>query len=161
MSEPWAEVALADRVALQDLVQAYAHLVDARAFDRVAALFTEDAELVAPAPPDHLSPHRVVSGPEAIRGELAQLLGFETTVHAVQGQVVTQVSSTEAVGHVRCEAHHLSTRPDQGGARDLVWLIRYDDTYHRDGKHWRFARRAITIDSIDVRTVKRVNPRPE
>lgn len=151
---------LTDRAALQDLVQAYAHLVDARAFDQVAALFTQDAELVAPAPPDHLSPHRTLAGRQAIRDELAQLSGFETTVHAVQGHVLTSVSPTEALGHVRCEAHHVSTRPGEGGVRDLVWLVRYEDTYRRDEQGWRFARRAITIDSIDVRTVKRVNPRP-
>ena len=151
---------LADRAELTDLVQRYAQRVDARAFDGVADLFTADAELLAPEPPDHLGPHRTLQGPEAIGAELAQLVGFETTVHAVQGHVIEVVSPTHATGQVRCEAHHLSTHPRDGSVRDLVWLIRYDDTYRRDARGWRFSRRAITIDAIDLRTVKRVNPRP-
>lgn len=152
---------LQDRLDLQDLVQRYAHRVDGREFAGVAELFTPAAVLVAPDPPDRLGPTRELHGPAAIAAELSQLTGFETTSHALLGHVLEPGEDPDtARGHVRCEAHHVSTHPRDGSVRDLVWLLRYADTYRRTDAGWRFARREITVDVVDLRTVKRVNPRP-
>lgn len=152
------QLTLDDRAALTDLVQRYAHLVDARDFVAVSGLFEPDGVLRAPAPPDHLGPHRTVQGADAIGAELAQLTHFETTVHALTGHLFEAVQDDEAVGHVRCEAHHVSTH--SSGVRDLVWLLRYTDRYRRSEGRWRFAERALHVDVIEVREVKRVAPRP-
>lgn len=154
----FAALSLRDRAEIADLVQRYAWAVDSRDFDGVARLFTPEAVLVAPAPPQELGPARELLGPQAIRAELAQLTAFDTTVHGLHGHLVSPGERPDqARGQVRCEAHHLSTH--EGTVRDLVWLLRYADTYARSNGAWLFARREITVDVIDLRTVKRVKSR--
>lgn len=59
-----------------------------------------------------------------------------------------------ARGVVRGAAHHLIER--DGETVDLTWRPRYDDAYRRTPAGWRFARRALTIDVVEVGPVQRV-----
>ena len=36
----------------------------------------------------------------------------------------------------------------------MVWNLRYSDEYRRGDSGWQFARRELTIDIVDVRTVR-------
>jgi hypothetical protein len=38
----------------------------------------------------------------------------------------------------------------------VVWHLRYDDEYRRTDAGWRIARRALTINAIEARPVRRV-----
>lgn len=154
-------LSLHDRWGISDLVQRYAHLVDAREFSGVADLFEADAVLMPPNPPVDLGPSRELHGASAIAEELGQLGNFLMTSHGLLGHLVTPGPTADtAHGDVKCEAHHLSEHPKDGSLRDLVWLLRYRDDYRRTAGVWKFTRREITIDVVDLRTVKRVNPRP-
>ena len=139
------------RSELSDLVHRYAAYVDARRWDDVAALFTEDAVLVVPEPPRTLEP--AVS--RDVREAMSALEGTLRTVHEVLGEVYDETPDG-ARGVVRGVAHHLVER--DGGAVDLTWRLRYDDAYRRTPAGWRFARRALTIDVVEVRPVQKVRP---
>jgi hypothetical protein len=39
-----------------------------------------------------------------------------------------------------------------------VWHLRYDDEYVRTGQQWLFSRRALTINAIETRRVRRLRP---
>jgi ketosteroid isomerase-like protein len=143
-----------DRLALSDLVHRYAAYVDAGDVDDVMALFTDDAVMVVPEPPDRLGPvveHHRDRIPEA----MAALAGMTRTVHEIVGEVYDATADPDqARGAVKGVAHHVMTAAD--GPSDVVWRLRYGDDYRRTDDGWRFARRELTIDLIETRDVARV-----
>ncbi|WP_106402172.1 nuclear transport factor 2 family protein [Actinocorallia populi] len=145
-----------DRVGLADLVARYALHVDRREFDALAGLFASDAVLVLPDPPGSLEPVLEYSGREEARAAIARVEFFPVTSHFLGGQVFDPGPEHDtATGWVSCAAHHLSVRRD-GEPADLVWHIRYEDAYRREEGDWRFTRRALHIDWIETRPVRRM-----
>lgn len=128
---------------LHQLVHTYAAWVDDRR--AVAPLFTQDGVLVVPEPPDVLLPVHEHVGHDAITRATASLEHVPLTFHAVVGEVFEGTS-----GRIACVAHHVL---DQ--RTDLVWHVRYDDDYRLTDQGWRFARRALTIELIETRPLKR------
>jgi SnoaL-like domain len=151
-----------DRIALGDLVHAYAAAIDDRRFNDAAELFTDTAELVVPDPPQSLEPIRHHRGRGAIRTGLAEVAAVPRTEHAIVGEVYRAGrTNDEAHGRITCIAHHWSQRGSQQGFTDLVWHLRYDDRYVRTELGWRVAARALTINAIETRPVRRVrSPAP-
>ena len=146
---------VSDRIALADLVHAYAAGVDDRRFDEVAELFTDTAELALADPPHILEPTRHHTGRVAIRAALESVAAVLRTQHAIVGEVyIAGAGADEARGRIACVAHHWSQRGD--GLTDLVWHLRYDDRYARTGSDWRIEYRALTINAIETRRVHRV-----
>ncbi|WP_067178160.1 nuclear transport factor 2 family protein [Microtetraspora niveoalba] len=145
-----------DRVELADLVSRYALYTDRRDLDGLARLFTEDGVLVLPDAPRELGPVRAHTGRAEIRGTMAKLAAFPVTFHALTGHVFDAGPDPRtATGSVACVAHHLSERPS-GEVSDLVWHLRYTDSYLRDDEAgWRFRRRELGIEWIETRPVRR------
>jgi hypothetical protein len=63
-----------------------------------------------------------------------------------------------ALGRISCEAHHWTVSEDR--VTDLVWHLRYDDEYRHTPAGWRFHGRALTINAIETRPVRRLRPHP-
>jgi ketosteroid isomerase-like protein len=137
------------RQELSDLVHRYAVGVDARDWDAVAALFTDDAVLVVPEPPRTLEP----ATERTVREAMAALDGVVRTVHEVAAEVY-DVAGDTATGRVTGAAHHLVERDSE--PVDLCWRLRYADDYRRTPEGWRFTRRELTIDVVEVRPVQKV-----
>jgi hypothetical protein len=149
-----------DRVALADAVHGYAAAVDDRRFDDAAELFTDTAQLKLPDPPQFLEPIRLHEGREAIRAAIASVTAVPRTEHAIVGEVYWAESADAARGRIACIAHHWSQREagasPGGGFTDLAWHLRYDDLYVRTSAGWRIQFRALTINAIETRPVRRV-----
>ena len=145
---------VSDRLALADLVHTYAAAIDERRFDDAADLFTETAELKLADPPQFLEPIRVHSGRDAIRSALAKVSAVPRTEHAIVGEVYWDDDGRTARGRVACVAHHWSRRGE--AFTDLVWHARYNDTYVRTEAGWRILMRALTINAIETRPMRRV-----
>lgn len=151
---------VADRLAVSDLVHLYASAVDDRRFDDVGELFTATAELRTPDPPRSLDPVRTHHGRTGVRTALAALAGVARTEHAIVGEVYAPGDDRGyALGRITCIAHHW-TLDGNGAAADLVWHLRYDDEYLRTPHGWRFHGRALTINAIETRPVRRVRVHP-
>ena len=147
-----------DRLALADLVHLYASAVDDRRFDDVVELFTETAELRLPDPPRSLEPVRHHHGRDGVRAAMAALAAVNRTEHAIVGEVyATGEDADYALGRITCIAHHWTV--SDGQASDLVWHLRYDDEYLRTRAGWRFHGRALTINAIETRPVRRLRER--
>ncbi|MEN3540070.1 nuclear transport factor 2 family protein [Microbispora sp. ZYX-F-249] len=148
----------ADAVALADLVARYAWYADRRDIPRLTGLFTPGGVLVLPDPPRALDPVAARTGHDEIAGAMGALRDLTMTFHAIAGQVFDAGPEPgTATGAVACVAHHLSVRAD--GPSDLVWHLRYADTYRRHDGAWRIARREVRIDWIETRPVRRVRGR--
>lgn len=146
-----------DRGALSDLVHRYAANVDDRQFDSVAELFTPEGELVVPEPPAALVPTQTHHGRDAIAAAVASVAAVARTEHAIIGEVYDAVPRPGiAKGRVACIAHHWTQRGDE--VVDAVWHLRYDDEYELT-ERWRISRRALTINAIETRPVRRLLPR--
>ena len=151
-------LSLDDRMALSDLVHRYAANVDDRQFDTVATLFTATAELAVPEPPAALQPVHSHRGQAAITAAIAAVAAVTRTEHAIVGEVYDEAARPgTASGRVACIAHHWSRRGDE--VVDVVWHLRYDDDYELTDAGWRIGRRALTINAIETRPVRRLLPR--
>jgi SnoaL-like domain len=148
-----------DRLALTDLVHVYASAVDDRRFDDVVELFTETAELRLPDPPRSLEPLRRHQGRAAVREAMTALTSVTRTEHAIVGEVYAPGDDADyALGRITCVAHHWNAGKDE--ITDLVWHLRYDDEYLRTWAGWRIHGRALTINAIETRPVRRLRGRP-
>ncbi|MCW2689306.1 MAG: hypothetical protein JWR37_4196 [Mycobacterium sp.] len=146
---------VADRLSLTELVHVYAAAVDDRRFDDVVALFTEEAELRLPDPPRTLEPIREHRGRDGVRSAMDALAEVARTEHAIVGEVYSAGTEPDyALGRITCIAHHWSHQADS--ITDLVWHLRYDDEYLRTQSGWRIHGRAITINAIETRPVRRL-----
>jgi hypothetical protein len=144
---------VADRLELADLVHRYAAAVDDRRFDDIPELFTDTAELILPDPPRHLDPVLVKRGPAGVRAALAALDTVTRTQHEIVGEVYA-AGSGHATGRITCVAHHWTQTAD--GSTDLVWHLRYDDEYLPDPSGWRINRRALTLNAIETRPIRKL-----
>jgi hypothetical protein len=148
-----------DRLALADLVHLYASAVDDRRFDDVVQLFTETAELRLPEPPRSLEPVHRHHGHDGVRSAMSALASVTRTEHAIVGEVYAPGDESDyALGRITCIAHHWTADADQ--VTDLVWHLRYDDEYLRTRAGWRIHGRALTINAIETRPVRRLRGRP-
>jgi len=147
-----------ERAALRDLVHRYAAGVDDRQFDAVTALFTSSAEMIVPEPPAALEPIRSHRGQQAIAVAVAAVTQTTRTEHAIVGEVYDEGPGPgSARGRVACIAHHWNRRAEE--LIDVVWHLRYDDEYELTDSGWRISRRALTINAIETRSVRRLLPR--
>ncbi len=146
-----------DRAALSDVVHRYAAGIDDRQFDSVAALFTVHAELRVPEPPAALQPIHVHRGQQAIATAVAAVSSVARTEHAIVGEVYDEgPRPATARGRIACVAHHWTQRADE--VLDVVWHLRYDDEYESTDAGWRISRRALTVNAIETRPVRRLLP---
>lgn len=146
------------RAALSDLVHRYAAHVDDHEFAAVAELFTASAELLVPVPPADLRPTQTHRGRDAIGTAVAAVAAVMRTEHAIVGEVYDAAERPgTARGRIACVAHHWNQRDDE--LVDVAWHLRYDDEYALTQAGWRIARRALTVNAIETRPVRRLLPR--
>lgn len=144
-----------DRLAVADLVHLYAAAADDRRFGDVVELFSDTAELRLPDPPRALDPVRIFRGRAGIREALSALEAVARTEHAIVGEVYAAGPQADyALGRITCIAHHWTVSDDQ--ISDLVWHLRYDDEYLRTRSGWRIHGRALSINAIETRPVRRL-----
>ncbi len=146
------------RCALSDLVHRYAASIDDREYGVATSLFTAEAELTVPDPPDELGPVRSHRGQRDIAAAVAAVATVARTEHAIVGEVYDPAARPGgATGRIACVAHHWDRRGDE--VVDLVWHLRYDDEYELTDAGWRISRRTLTINAIETRPVRRLLPR--
>lgn len=132
-----SDTALADRFAIQDLISRYAVRLDARDFDGLDELFTDDA----------LIDYSTFGGPAAglaeIKTFLSASLPLFTRSQHMMGLPDVHLDDDTATARTSCNNPMISTKPDGSTA---VWLIGlwYDDTFARTSDGWRFSSRVQT-----------------
>jgi SnoaL-like domain len=115
----------ADRLAIRELIDAYAHRADRRDAEGQKALFTENTHFVVYLDGQGSEPTQVLDGREALTPVFEELNRYEATQH-FNGQSTVELREDRATGETYCMAHHLFT---EGGARKLMRAhLRYDDT---------------------------------
>jgi hypothetical protein len=149
MSREMTPTEAADRLAIRELVDAYAHCADRRDAEGQKALFTEDTRFVVYMDGPGTEPTQELAGREALTPVFDDLNRYEATTH-FNGQSTIALEADRATGESYCLAHHLWT---EGDARKLmVASLRYLDTFVRVGGMWLFAERELYVDWTETRS---------
>src|ERR1700724_787751 len=96
----------ADRLAIRELVDAYAHCADRRDAEGQKSLFTEDTHFVVYMEGQGSEPTQVLDGREALTPVFQDLNRYQATQH-FNGQSMVSLDGVRATGESYCIAHHL------------------------------------------------------
>src|SRR5579859_4525093 len=139
----------ADRLAIRELVDAYAHCADRRDATGQMALFTEDTRFLVFYDLTSAQPSQELHGRESLAPVFDDLNQYAATMH-FNGQSTVSLNGDRAAGESYCLAHHLTITED--GQRTLmVASIRYLDEFVKQDGQWLFAERRLMVNWIDTR----------
>ena len=138
----------ADRLALRELFDAYAHCADGRDADGQKALFTADTRFAVYMGGEGGEPTYVLEGREALTQVFADLNRYEATTH-FNGQSTVSIDGDRATGESYTIAHHLFT--EDGERKIMVASLRYLDTFVKIDGSWFFAERNLLLDWSETR----------
>jgi ketosteroid isomerase-like protein len=141
----------ADRVAIRELVEAYAHCADRRDANGQMALFTEDTHFVVHMDAKDPKPSQELHSREALAPVFADLNRYAATMHFLGQSTILSLSGDRATGEVYCMAHHLTVDGKQRAL--MIAALRYADTYVKHDGAWRYAERLLYVDWIEQRTL--------
>ena len=139
---------LADRLAIRELVDAYAYCADRRDAAGQMALFTEDTDFLVYMDSRNPSPTQHLRGRGALAPVFDELNTYEATMH-FNGQSTAVLDGDYASGVTYCLAHHVKVF---GSARTLmIAAIRYLDTFVKQDGTWFFSQRKLMVDWTETR----------
>jgi len=141
---------IADRLALRELVDAYAFCADTRDAEGQMALFTDDAHFVVYMAGEGSDATDDLRGRESLRPVFDNLNTYDVTMH-FNGQSTVGVDGDRATGETYCLAHHVSS--DGGLRRLMIAALRYQDSFVKANGTWRFAERRLYVRWTETRTL--------
>ena len=139
----------ADRLAIRELFDAYAHCADRRDAKGQMALFTEDTRFIVFMDAKSETPTQELHGRESLAPVFDNLNIYAATTH-FNGQSTVELDGDRGTGESYCIAHHVSIADD--GSRSLmIASIRYLDEFVKQGDSWFFAERRLLVDWTETR----------
>jgi hypothetical protein len=140
----------ADRLALRELFDAYAHCADRRDAEGQKALFTDDTRFAVHMDGDGSEPTYVLQGREALTPVFDDLNRYEATTH-FNGQSTVALDGERATGESYTIAHHVYS--EDGTRRIMIASLRYLDTFAKIDGRWYFAARKLILDWSETRSM--------
>ena len=138
----------ADRLAIRELIDGYAHCADRRDADGQKALFTEDTRFLVYMKGPGTEPTQELNGRKALTPVFDDLNRYQATTH-FNGQSTIALDGDRATGESYCLAHHLFT--ENGTRKLMVASLRYLDSFVKIGGAWLFAERELYVDWTETR----------
>jgi hypothetical protein len=141
----------ADRLAIRELIEAYARCADRRDAKGQMSLFTADTHFVVYMNATDRTPSQELHSREALAPVFAALNQYDATTHFVGQSTILSLSGGRATGEAYCLAHHVTVN---GGTRRLmVASLRYLDTFVKMDGSWLFAERCLYVDWLEERAL--------
>ena len=141
----------ADRLAIRELVEAYAHCADRRDAKGQMALFTPDTHFVVYMNAKDPTPSQELHSREALAPVFADLNKYAATTHFIGQSTITSLSDNRATGEAYCLAHHVTI--DGSKRRLMVASLRYNDTFVKLDGVWLFSERLLYVDWLEDRAL--------
>ena len=139
----------ADRLAIRELVEAYAHCADRRDAKGQMSLFTSDTHFVVYMNTKDATPSMDLRSREALAPVFADLNKYDATTHFVGQSTILTLTDNRATGEAYCLAHHVTVVGDKRGL--MIASLRYHDTFVKIDGAWLFSERLLYVDWIDQR----------
>jgi hypothetical protein len=141
----------ADRLAIRELVEAYAHCADRRDAQGQMSLFTADSHFVVYMNAKDPTPSQELHSREALAPVFAELGKYEATTHFLGQSTIFTLTADRATGEAYCLAHHITV--DAGKRRLMLASLRYLDTFVKVDGLWLFAERRLYVDWLEERAL--------
>jgi hypothetical protein len=141
----------ADRFAIRELVEAYAHCADRRDAKGQMALFTADTHFVVYMNAKEPTPSQELHSREALAPVFADLNQYAATMHFVGQSTIFTLTGDRATGEAYCIAHHLTV--DGEKRRLMVAYLRYLDSFAKIDGAWLFSERLLYVDWLEQRAL--------
>jgi SnoaL-like domain len=139
----------ADRLAIRELIEAYAYCADRRDAEGQMALFTADTHFVVYMNAKDPRPSQDLHSREALAPVFADLNQYAATMHFVGQSTIFSLDGDRATGEVYCIAHHLTV--DGEKRRMMVAYLCYLDAFVKIDGAWLFAERLLYVDWLEER----------
>jgi ketosteroid isomerase-like protein len=141
----------ADRLAIRELIEAYAYCADRRDAKGQISLFTPDTHFVVFMNAKDPTPSQELHSREALAPVFADLNKYAATTHFVGQSTIFTLSADRATGEAYCLAHHVTV--DGEKRRLMVASLRYLDTFVKIEGAWLFAERLLYVDWLEERAL--------
>ena len=139
----------ADRLAIRELVEAYAHCADRRDAIGQMSLFTPDTHFVVYMNARDPTPSQELHSREALAPVFPDLKKYDATMHFVGQSTIFTLTGDRATGEAYCLGHHVTI--DGGKRRLMLASLRYLDTFVKMDGAWLFAERRLYVDWLEER----------
>jgi hypothetical protein len=139
----------ADRLAIRELVEAYAHCADRRDAKGQMALFTSDTHFVVHMNAKDPTPSQELHSREALAPVFADLNQYAAATHFVGQSTIFTLTGDRATGEGYCLAHHVTI--DAGKRHLMLASLRYLDAFVKMDGAWLFAERLLYVDWLEER----------
>ena len=139
----------ADRLAIRELIDAYAHCADRRDAKGQMALFTGDTRFLVFMDATAAEPAQELHGRESLAPVFDDLNQYVATMH-FNGQSTILLDGDRATGESYCLAHHLKVGQD-GQRTMMIASIRYLDELVKQDGQWLFAERRLMVNWAETR----------
>ena len=103
----------ADRLAIRELIEAYAHCADRRDAKGQMALFTADTHFVVYMNAKDPTPSQELHSRETLAPMFTDLNQYTATMHFVGQSTIFTLKGDRATGEAYCIAHHLTMDGEQ------------------------------------------------
>ena len=141
----------ADRLAIRELVEAYAYCADRRDAKGQMNLFTTDTHFVVYMNAKDPKPSQELHSREELAPVFADLNQYAATMHFVGQSTILTLNRDRALGQAYCIAHHLTV--DGEKRRLMIAYLRYVDTFRKIDGAWLFAERLLYVDWLEQRAL--------
>ena len=141
----------ADRLAIRELVEAYAHCADRRDAKGQMSLFTEDTHFVVFMNAKDPTPSQELRSREALAPVFAELNKYDATTHFIGQSTIFSLTAERATGEAYCLAHHVTV--GEGKRHLMIASLRYLDTFVKMDGSWLFAGRRLYVDWLEERAL--------
>jgi hypothetical protein len=139
----------ADRLAIRELIEAYARCADRRDAAGQIALFTTDTHFVVYMNAKDPKPSQELNSSDALASVFADLNRYDATTHFVGQSTIFTLAADRATGEAYCLAHHITVK---SGKRSLMLAsLRYLGTFVKIDGAWLFAERLLYVDWLEER----------
>ena len=138
----------ADRLAIRELFDAYAHCADRRDAEGQKALFTADTRFAVYMDGAREEASYELQGREALAPVFEELNRYEATMH-FNGQSTVTLAGDRATGESYTIAHHVFS--EEGIRKIMVAWLRYLDVFAKIDGRWYFAERKLILDWSETR----------
>jgi len=140
-----------DRLAIRQLIEAYAHCADRRDAKGQMALFTTDTHFVVYRNAKDPKPSQELHSREALAPVFAELNKYHATTHFIGQSTIFTLTRDRATGEAYCLAHHITV--DGGKRRLMLASLRYLDTFVKIDGAWLFSERRLHVDWMEERAL--------
>jgi hypothetical protein len=139
----------ADRLAIREVIESYAHCADRRDATGQMSLFTPDTHFAVYMNAKDPTASQELHSREALAPVFAALEKYDATTHFIGQSTIFTLTGDQATGEAYCLAHHVTV--DNGKRRLMIASLRYLDTFVKIDGAWLFAERLLYVDWMEER----------